>query len=99
MGSVAGSAMANRSLKAKGRGDCIASQEETRIVMPVEDSSIGFRVEELAKIWERLYRGEHGRASLGIGSRLSLVKAVVNGQGSGVDVSSVPGAGSRFTSM
>jgi hypothetical protein len=47
--------MAKRSLKARGRIDCIAYGEETRVGMLVEDSGMSIAVEELPKIWELLY--------------------------------------------
>jgi signal transduction histidine kinase len=58
---------------------------------------MGIAVEEIPKIWERLYRGGRSRTYRGLGLGLSLVKAVVQAHGGTVEVSSTPGAGSRFT--
>lgn len=78
-----------------GRIDFIAYQEQ--VVMVIEDTGVGMSPQELPKIWDRLYRGDHSRSHRGLGLGLSLVKAVVQAHKGAVDVASVPGAGSRFT--
>jgi signal transduction histidine kinase len=80
-----------------GHIDCIAYHAETQAVLIVEDTGMGIAVEEIPKIWERLYRGDRSRTHRGLGLGLSLVKAVVQAHGGTVEVSSTPGAGSRFT--
>jgi signal transduction histidine kinase len=80
-----------------GHIDCIAYQAESQVVLVVEDTGMGIAVEEIPKIWERLYRGEGSRTHRGLGLGLSLVRAVVHAHGGTVEVSSAPGAGSRFT--
>jgi signal transduction histidine kinase len=80
-----------------GHIDCLASQAESRVVLVVEDTGMGIAIDEIPKIWERLYRGERSRTHRGLGLGLSLVKAMVRAHGGTVEVSSAPGAGSRFT--
>ncbi|VAX33326.1 hypothetical protein MNBD_NITROSPIRAE03-971, partial [hydrothermal vent metagenome] len=62
----------------------------------VEDNGIGISVEELPKIWGRLYRGEQSRSARGLGLGLSLVKAVVHAHKGSVEVYSEPDRGSGF---
>jgi signal transduction histidine kinase len=80
-----------------GRVDLLAYQQETQVMMVVEDTGMGISAGELPKIWDRLYRGDDSRSQRGLGLGLSLVKAVVMAHKGAVDVSSIPGAGSRFT--
>src|SRR4029434_11124658 len=80
-----------------GHIDCIAYQAESQVVLVVEDTGMGIAVEEIPKIWERLYRGEGSRTHRGLGLGLSLVRAVVQAHDGTVEVSSTPGTGSRFT--
>jgi len=80
-----------------GHIDCIAYQSEAQAVLIVEDTGMGIAVEEIPKIWERLYRGDRSRTHRGLGLGLSIVRAVVQAHGGTVEVSSTPGAGSRFT--
>jgi signal transduction histidine kinase len=80
-----------------GHIDRIASQAESQVMLVVEDTGMGIAVDEIPKIWERLYPGERSRSHRGLGLGLSLVKAVVHAHGGTVEVSSAPGTGSRFT--
>lgn len=70
-------------------------QHRTRIAF--EDHGIGVPLEETAKIWDRLYRGDKSRSQPGLGLGLSLVRAVVHAHQGQADVQSVPGQGSVFT--
>jgi signal transduction histidine kinase len=65
-------------------------------VISIEDSGIGITPDELSKIWDRLYRGDHGRLQRGLGLGLSLVKAVVQAHQGHVEASSTRGVGSVF---
>jgi signal transduction histidine kinase len=90
----------DNALKYTPRGgdiDLIAYQEETQVMMVVEDTGMGISAAELPKIWDRLYRGDQSRSQRGLGVGLSLVKAVVMAHKGTVEVSSIPGVGSRFT--
>ncbi len=66
----------------------------TRIL--VKDSGKGISMEDLPRIWERLYRGDQSRSERGLGLGLSLVKALVEAQGGKVAAESFPGQGSLF---
>jgi len=79
-----------------GRIDIDAVQHNRQIDVSVKDTGIGIPPNELSRIWDRLYRGDKSRSQRGLGLGLSLVKAMVQAHGGEVDVSSVPGVGSRF---
>jgi len=81
---------------AGGRVDLRAERGPDAIVVSVTDTGIGMTPDELPKIWDRLYRGEHGGPQRGLGLGLSLVRAVVHAHGGRVGVSSVLGGGSTF---
>lgn len=72
-------------------------REKDRTRIAFEDKGIGVSLEETAKIWERLYRGDKSRSQPGLGIGLSLVRAVVHAHGGEVEVHSMPGHGSTFT--
>jgi len=65
-------------------------------VVQVRDSGPGVPVEEQAKVWTRLYRGDRSRGQRGLGLGLSVVKAVVEAHGGSVSVSDNPGGGALF---
>lgn len=71
--------------------------EGTGVTIEVRDTGIGIAPEDLPLIWDRLYRGSHGRATRGLGLGLSLVKAIVEAHGGTVSVVSTVGRGSTFT--
>ena len=90
----------DNALKYTPRGglvDITASQNSSEIVIVVSDTGPGISREELPRIWDRLYRGDESRSQRGLGLGLSLVKAIVQSHKGTVDVSSAPGAGSRFS--
>jgi signal transduction histidine kinase len=80
-----------------GQVTVTARQEPTRTVVTFEDTGISIAPEDLAKIWDRLYRGDKCRSQPGLGLGLSLVKAVVQAHHGTVDVVSENGKGSAFT--
>ena len=80
-----------------GRVVIKAYQRGEDIVMVIEDNGDGIPLEELPRIWDRLYRGDKSRSHRGLGLGLSLVKAVVQSHGGSIEVSSEPNKGSRFT--
>ena len=63
----------------------------------VRDTGRGIPEGELDRIWERLYRGEQSRATPGLGLGLSMVRAIAEAHGGGIEVRSRPGEGSVFT--
>jgi signal transduction histidine kinase len=66
-------------------------------LLRVRDTGIGIPADELAHIWDRLFRGDVSRAERGVGLGLSLVKAIVGAHGGTVVAESEPGHGSTFT--
>jgi signal transduction histidine kinase len=67
-----------------------------RVAFECADDGPGIPVEELPRIWDRLYRGDRSRSERGLGLGLSLVRAIARAHGGTVSVESTPGAGSRF---
>lgn len=69
------------------------------VQLVVEDTGIGIPEESLSKVFDRFYRVDKSRtrSSGGSGLGLSIVKAIVEGLGGEVSVSSVFGSGSTFT--
>jgi signal transduction histidine kinase len=63
----------------------------------VRDTGAGIPTDELARVWDRLFRGDRSRAQRGLGLGLSLVKAIVEAHGGTVAVESDLGRGSTFT--
>jgi signal transduction histidine kinase len=73
------------------------AREGRAAVLRVRDTGRGIPLDELPRIWDRLYRGDMSRAERGLGLGLSLVKAIVQAHGGTVSVASDPGHGSTFT--
>ena len=63
----------------------------------LRDEGLGIAEHDLPRIWDRLYRGDHGRTRQGSGLGLSLVKAIVEAHGGRVEARSRVDAGSVFT--
>ena len=82
---------------AGGRVDVEAASRQHLAVISVKDTGIGVMAHEVPRIWDRLYRGAHGRSERGLGLGLSLVRAIVMAHGGRVDVSSASGGGAVFT--
>jgi signal transduction histidine kinase len=80
-----------------GRVDVQVGREQDSAVLRVRDTGPGIPVDELPRIFDRLFRGDTSRTERGLGLGLSLVKAVVEAHGGRVDVVSGPGRGSVFT--
>jgi hypothetical protein len=76
---------------------CVEVRKDGNVpVVQVRDSGPGVPVEEQAKVWTRLYRGDRSRGQRGLGLGLSVVKAVVEAHGGSVSVSDIPGGGALF---
>jgi signal transduction histidine kinase len=71
--------------------------ESDQAIVRVRDTGMGIPLEEQARIWERLYRGDKSRSQRGLGLGLSLVKAIVEAHHGTVSVQSQPGSGTEFT--
>jgi signal transduction histidine kinase len=80
-----------------GRIEIEAVPDRGDVVIRVRDTGVGIAARDLPRIWDRLYRGDHSRATRGLGLGLSLVRASVEAQGGTVSVESTPGKGSTFT--
>ena len=82
---------------AGGRVDIKARRyDDAGAQIEVTDTGAGISPDDLPRIWERLYRGDHSRTERGLGLGLSLVRAIVTAHGGTVDVQTEPGKGSRF---
>jgi signal transduction histidine kinase len=66
------------------------------LIVSIADNGVGIAPEDLAKIWDRLYRSDKSRTQPGLGLGLSFVKAIVEAHNGSVEVSSTPGQGSIF---
>lgn len=73
-----------------------ASRAGARVILRIADDGPGIPADQLPLIWDRLYRGDHSRATRGLGLGLSLVRAIVRAHGGDVTVQSSVGAGSTF---
>jgi signal transduction histidine kinase len=60
----------------------------------VEDTGTGIEESELAKVFDRFYKGEN---SGGSGLGLAIVKELAEVIGGEIEVESAPGKGTRFT--
>ncbi len=63
----------------------------------VRDTGAGVPPEDLERVWQRLYRGDHSRSQRGLGLGLSVVKALVEAHGGTVAVANHPAGGAIFT--
>jgi two-component system phosphate regulon sensor histidine kinase PhoR len=80
-----------------GRVTVAGSRTAGAVEIAVRDTGIGIGSDELPRIFERFYKADHSRASVGSGLGLALVKHAVEEQGGTVKVDSTPGEGSTFT--
>jgi signal transduction histidine kinase len=81
------------------RGSVIVSftADDTGITTCVRDTGIGIPQEELALIWQRLFRGQQAReAEKGLGLGLNIVQAIVAAHGGKVWADSTSGQGTAF---
>ncbi len=69
--------------------------DEARLV--VEDTGVGITPEDLPRIFERFYRGNHSRSADGAGLGLSIAQWIAEQHGGAIEVTSTPGRGSTFT--
>jgi signal transduction histidine kinase len=80
-----------------GRVEIDVARVEQQAMLLVRDTGVGIPVDELPRIWDRLYRGDKSRSQRGLGLGLSLVRAVVQAHQGWVEASANPGGGSIFT--
>lgn len=79
-----------------GRVEIEAFQRGQQVIVLFRDTGIGIPLEEMPRIWDRLYRGDKSRSQRGLGLGLSLVKAVVQAHDGHVEASSNAGGGALF---
>jgi len=81
-----------------GKVDVAVSQSFTgEVSVSIIDTGDGILPDELPHIFERFYRGDRSRSTLGIGLGLSLSRAIAHAHGGDITVTSVFGKGSTFT--
>ncbi len=73
-------------------------QEDDKVYIEVEDNGFGIPKEDQDRIFERFYRVDKARSKEvgGTGIGLSIVKHIVKGHNSEIDVKSVEGQGTNF---
>ena len=80
-----------------GRVTVSARAYELFARVDVEDTGPGIPEEELAKLFQRFYRGGAASGEEGVGVGLYLVRQIAQGQGGYVKAFSRPGKGARFS--
>ncbi len=70
---------------------------EPAVGLSVADTGIGMSPEQVGRVFERFYRADPSGNTPGTGLGMSIVKEIVELQGGRVDLSSVPGQGTRVT--
>lgn len=80
-----------------GRVTVSARAYELFARVDVEDTGPGIPEEELAKLFQRFYRGGAALEAEGVGVGLYLVRQIAQGQGGYVKAFSRPGKGARFS--
>jgi two-component system phosphate regulon sensor histidine kinase PhoR len=76
-----------------------AERDSDGLAVRVSDNGIGIAREDLSRIFERFYKVDQSRASVGSGLGLAVVKHTVEAHGGTVRAESGPGPGSTFTIM
>lgn len=74
-----------------------AEQSDDSVTITIKDRGQGIHVEDLPRIWDRLFRADRSRSQQGLGIGLSIVRSIVQVHGGTVHVESEPGTGSRFS--
>jgi two-component system OmpR family sensor kinase len=90
----------NNAIKFTQSGDTIeirAFEDGNQVVIEVADTGPGIPVEEVAHVWEELYRGDSARGTQGSGLGLALVRAIVSRHEGDITLRSRPGEGTVFT--
>ena len=70
---------------------------EGSVVVDIADTGIGIPKEDLARVFERFYKGDKARAGEGSGMGLAIAKHVVEAHGGSIWVRSEEGKGSTFS--
>jgi signal transduction histidine kinase len=72
-------------------------ESEDAVSVEVADTGVGIAAEDLQRVFERFYRVERARSSPGAGLGLAIAQEIAIAHGTPIELSSSPGAGSRFT--
>jgi two-component system phosphate regulon sensor histidine kinase PhoR len=70
---------------------------EGSVVVDITDTGIGIPKEDLARVFERFYKGDKARAGEGTGMGLAIAKHVIEAHGGNIWVESEEGKGSTFS--
>lgn len=92
--------LAHNAVQHTGEGDRIglgSSFEEGFVRLWVSDEGPGIDPDDQRRVFERFARGDGVRRSAGAGLGLSIVRAIAEAHGGGVELASHPGWGSTFT--
>ena len=73
------------------------SEEDSQVMIEVEDTGTGIRPEEQDRVFERFYRGSGSLEREGFGLGLAIAKRMVDVMGGEISVDSEEGRGSTFT--
>jgi two-component system sensor histidine kinase BaeS len=92
----------DNALRHAPRGSTIAvhvGEGEGRPALAVSDAGAGLSAEVQARVFERFYRADGGRArdAGGLGLGLSIARAIAQAHDASLTVRSTPGAGATFT--
>jgi two-component system phosphate regulon sensor histidine kinase PhoR len=79
-----------------GHIEVSARVQNDLVVFSVKDSGIGIPSSDLARVFERFYKANRGRATGGTGLGLSISRHLVEAHGGKIWVESVEGKGSTF---
>ena len=82
-----------------GSIDVRLREEESRILLEIQDTGVGIPATDLPRIFQRFYRGDQSRTGNGTGLGLSLALAFARAHGGDIIAQSTPGGGSTFTVM
>lgn len=83
----------------KGEIRVNTKRDKSLVRIAVEDAGIGIPPDEVTRIFDRFYRSDKSRNSLGFGLGLSISKSIVEAHGGTISVKSRPGEGTVFTVM
>jgi two-component system OmpR family sensor kinase len=92
--------LVDNALKFTGEGDTVeirAFEDRDRLVIEVADTGPGIPEEEVAYVWQELYRAQGARGVPGSGLGLALVQAIAEKHGGAVALRSRAGQGTVFT--
>jgi len=80
----------------EGKIDITLSRDNTHAKLAIRDTGIGIAEDELSHIFERFYRIDKSRSSLGFGLGLSIAKSIIDSHKGKITVESLPGKGTAF---